>query len=147
MSAFIVSHDHIDALMTYAAFSRISYWNPEARDRTVVTNINAEEVGRILLHENERSVRHRYSDFGPDDLPGTIGEDAASYHFRLFQRSLTAIQAIKAVNCLEYQSCEHDDWEGSLAWRICQAIKSHATHHLPGYDLAAWEINRARQSA
>jgi len=60
MSAFIVSHSHI-ALMTWAVDMRMSYWNPEARQRVTVTRANAEEVGRILLHENEASVRYRWS--------------------------------------------------------------------------------------
>lgn len=146
MSAFIVSHDHIDAIVTYAAFSRVSFWNPEAKTRTEITMTNAEEIGRMLLHENERSVRGRYPDDGPGELPGTVGEDAATYRFRVWQRPLKPVEVIKAVKCLEYQSCEHRGWESSLAWRICQSVKDHAINRLPGYDDAAWEINRARQS-
>ena len=37
----------------------------------------------------------------------------------------------------DYQSCETDDWELSIAWRICQAIVSNVTARLPA---AAWEI-------
>lgn len=141
MSAFIVGHDHIDALMTYAVEKRISYWNPAAKTRITITAENAEEVGRILLHENEVSVRYRYSDCGPDDLPGTIGENAETYKFRRAPMlPMRAVAVIKAVNCLEYQSCEHPGWESSLAWRICQDIKSQSVHDLPGYDEAAWEI-------
>lgn len=147
MSAFIVGHDHIDALMSYASFKRISFYHPEAQTRTTITTFNAEEIGRILLHENERSVRYRYDTMDPDELPGTIGEDAASYRFRLYAKPMNAVQTIKAVNCLEYQSCEHPDWEASLAWRICQDIKAHAVHDLPGYDKADWEIRRNAEPA
>jgi hypothetical protein len=156
MSAFIVSHDHIDAIVTYAVQNRMSFWNPEAKKRIDITRANAEEIGRMLLHENERSVRYRYSETEPDELPGTIGENAASYSYRPFfetaltpggQRrailgGLTAVQVIKAISCLNYQSCEHPGWEASLAWRICDAIKSAAINRLPGYDDAGWEINR-----
>jgi hypothetical protein len=37
----------------------------------------------------------------------------------------------------DYQSWETDDWELSIAWRICQAIVSNVTAQLPA---AAWEI-------
>jgi hypothetical protein len=150
MSAFIVSHDHIDAVVTYAVQTRISFWNPEANKRIEITRTTAEEIGRILLHENETSVRYRYNETNPGELPGTIGENAETYAYRPFFRaggSLTVIQAIKAVGCLEYQSCEHHEWEDSLAWRICDAIKSAAIHRLPGYDNAGWHINREEARA
>ncbi len=148
MSAFIVSHDHIDALLTYAIQNQISFWNPEEKTRTTIMRDNAEEIGRILLQENETSVRYRYNDFDTDDLPGTVGETAATYAYRpffSFPRALTAVGVLKAVQCLEYQSCEHPEWEASLAWRICQDLKSSAIHDLPNYDRAEWEINRPQE--
>ncbi len=102
------------------------------------------------MAECERSVSYRYPTDTPDALPGTVGERANSYTYRPFflvRGSLKAVEAIKAVNCLEYQSCEHPEWESSLAHRICQEIKSAAVHDLPGYDNAAWELNRESQSA
>lgn len=155
MSAFIVSHDHIDAILTYAIQRRMSYWNPELHTRPTIDRASATEIGRILLEECERSVSYRYPGDSPDQLPGKIGERAASYAYRAYFHmaptpggqlracgSLNAVQCIKAVNCLEYQSCEHPGWEASLAHRICQDIKAAAVHDLPGYDAAEWEINR-----
>jgi hypothetical protein len=134
MSAFIVENDLIDALLSYAIDHRLSYWNPGAKTRVDVTAFNAEEVGRILLDENVASVGYRYE--------GRIDADeknsAPSYRFRRYTRPLGPVEIIKAVHCLEYQSCEHPGWEASLAWRICQEIKSKACHELPGYDAANW---------
>jgi len=134
MSAFIVSHKHIDALVSAMLDARMSYW--DGHNRVYVTRANAEETGRILLSENVRSVLYRYG--------GRIGDDerqaATSYRFAYAVRPRSPVQVIKAVHCLDYQSCETEDWENSIAWRICQAIMANVTSRLPGYEAAAWEI-------
>jgi hypothetical protein len=141
MSAFIVGHDHIDALLTYAVDRRTSYWTGKAR--IDITRATAEEIGRILLMENELSVRHRYPDDAPGDLPGTIGENAETYKFRPFMARLTPVVILKACNCFDYQACEHDGYRASMAWKIVDAIRHQAINDLPGYDGAdGWDITR-----
>lgn len=136
MSAFICSDTHINALVTYAASNHISYYNPLTQGHTEVTAHNAEEIGRILMDENVRSVCCRYPDADNDQKSA-----GAAYRYKRFATPLTAVEAMKACHCLNYQSCETDDWESSLAWRILQAIESHAAHHVPGYDKAPWGID------
>lgn len=154
MSAFIVSHDHIDALLTFAKLHRVSYYVPQSicnkpgGVRVDIGHDNVTEVGRILLTENERSVRHRYDDCAADDLPGTIGENAASYNFREFGELYRLPAAKKCAwilngcRCFDYQACETDDYEASLAHRIIEAIQAAAIRALPHIDDAPWEINR-----
>lgn len=149
MSAFIVSHDHIDALMSYALAHRLSYYVPAVPPAVggasiTVTSFNVTEVGRILLDENERSVRARYSDYAPGELPGTIGEESGGYTFRQFP-ALPAVHVLKACQCFDYQACETDDYEATLAHTIVNAIRSAAVRDLPGYEKAPWEINRKRE--
>lgn len=154
MSAFIVSHDHIDALLTFAKLHRVDYYVPQhvcnvpGGTRVDITSDNATEVGAILLTENERSVRCRYSDIDPTDLPGTIGENAAGYRFREFS-DLYRLPAgkkcawiLNACRCYDYQACETDDYEQSLAHRIVEAIQAAAIRALPHIEDAPWEINR-----
>ena len=141
MSAFIVGHAHIDALLTYAVAKRLYFYDPEAAEARHITAQTADEIGRILLLENERSVAYRYP--GTNDLPGTIGEEANAYAFHYFTGPMSALQAIKAARCLDYQSCEHPEWEASLAKRIVDAIIVTAVADLPGYDKTAWEIRSA----
>jgi hypothetical protein len=140
MSAFVVGHDHIDALMTFAASTKTSYYFN--KKWVEITRENCEEVGRILLDANVQSVSYRYDDADETNLPGTIGETAAGYRFRPFASHFQAVQIIKACHCLNYQSCERPDWYGSLAETILQAIKSAAEHKLPGYSDAQWDISR-----
>lgn len=143
MSAVVVGHAHIDALLTFASDNRVSYWNGEER-----VSIRGEEnaIGCILLQENERSVRYRYDDAG-DDLPGTIGETWKDYEFRVYSEPLTPVAILKGCNCYDYQACETDNYDQSEAYRIINAIRQAAIRKLPGYDDApGWEFRPRRRA-
>jgi len=48
---------------------------------------------------------------------------------------------LKAIACLEYQSCEHPGWLDSEARVFCQALRRVAITALPGYSAAqGWLI-------
>jgi hypothetical protein len=49
-----------------------------------------------------------------------------------------------AIDCLEYQSCEHPEWEASWAARFLDALRAQLIGCLEGYDDAEWEIKRQR---
>lgn len=142
MSAFMVDHIHIDALVTWAAEHRIRYRH---NDRVFeVHHQNQQEVGEMLLRENERSVCYRYPDCvsNPENMPGRIGETVENYRFSLFPCELTAVELIKLCGCYEYQACETNDWEDSQAHALIQSMVSHAVHELPGYQAAPWGISQ-----
>jgi len=151
MSAFVVGHAHIDALLTWSIDNQVNYYvspfhagNPGGL-RVTITDANASEVGRILLDENERSVRYRYPECKDDDLPGTIGESSSNYEFRRWNSPLAALSILKACDCLDYQCCETDTWEQSLAWAVLHDIRTFAVRRLPGYDNApGWEFDREK---
>ena len=122
MSAFVVNKRHIDAMLTTTLgmarsdggfrwlapgdceetdYQRGEVWGSTAvasvTTRTrYLTHENVNNVGRMLLFENMRSVAHRYNE--TLELP--------EYGFSL-GRSLTPVELLSAINCLEYQSCEH----------------------------------------
>lgn len=148
MSAFVVGHDHIDALLTFAISSRVSYWVDETQSRTVITTTNAEDIGKILLRENELSVGTRYNETDPDNMPGCIGQNSANYRYRHFMGATSDAMAIlKACNCFAYQACEHPEWEDSDAHSIIKAIEHFAIRALPGYcDATGWEFRRPRDA-
>jgi hypothetical protein len=135
MSAFICDDLHINAIVTYAIDKKVSFYNPTTKTRTDITATNAEAIGRMLMDENVRSVCHRYSDAGDDEKSA-----AAQYKFKRFATPLTAVEVIKACNCLDYQSCETDDWADTLARVVLDAVIARALNYLPGYDDAPWEI-------
>jgi hypothetical protein len=104
----------------------------------------ADGLGRVLWIENLKSVAYRYPHNASGDRPGPIGltdEEICGYRFDPFATPLTPVEMLKAIDCLEYQSCETPRWEQSAAHRICQQLRSEAICHLPGYAQASWEFD------
>ena len=128
MSAFIVSDSHINALVRYASRHnvRVFYSNPLTMFRV---QDNEQETASLLLDENVKSVNSRYAD-----------EQTMSIIYNRAAPILTAIEAIKAAQCLRYQSCEHFDYEDSIAFKLVEAIITDAIPRLDGYEQAAWAI-------
>ena len=128
MSAFIVSDSHINALVRYASRHKVgvSYG-------ATVMRLNAfdneQAVAQILLDENMKSVNYRYSE-----------SETTSINYDRGAPILSAIQAIKAAQCLRYQSCEHPEYEDSLASKFIEAIIADAIPRLEDYDSAQWAI-------
>ena len=135
MSAFIVSDTHINALVRYASRHKLSvYFNrqlgfPFGKQRLNVHD-NEQAIAQILLDENVRSVNYRYRD-----------NEVMSITYDRGAPILTAIQAIKAAQCLRYQSCECDDFEESIAFKLIEAIIADAIPRLDGYESAQWAIS------
>src|SRR5260370_1227542 len=113
MSAYVVSDNHIDALVGYAIVKKASfYFHPGRID---ITKDNADKIGQTLLDENYRSVNHRYRN--------EIGK-ATRYKFKRLQVPvIDPVAILKAINCLDYQSYETDDWKTTEAWAILDGIK------------------------
>ncbi len=148
MSAFVVEKELIDFLLSFMASSRdaqvfvrsrthwVRDWYAIADHATGEREID--RIGHILHAENVRSVNHRYrQDDRPDDY--RFEEHGAAL---ALQGTALAAQLVKAVDCLDYQSCETNDWEQSDAWRILQDIRARIWKTVPGfvaaYDAAKW---------
>jgi hypothetical protein len=135
MSAFTVTNTHINALVRYASRKKLSvpYGHPSVR---LNISEHEQEVAQLLLDENIKSVNYRYS----EKESGFIEYDRGA-------PILTAIQAIKAAQCLRYQSCEHPTYEGSIAELLVEAIISDAIPRLDGYNEAQWAIHGTEVTA
>ena len=133
MSAFIVNKTHIDAIVTAIVDC------PNINISRSESNIDL--VGQILWDENFKSVNYRYSD----------NEQAPKYSHRVKYVSLA--QAIKAISCLNYQSCEHPDYYESESKRIQDLAKDFLMRKWQflnpksdksvfdgEYEKAAWEV-------
>lgn len=149
MSAFLLGTDHIDFLLSAACRWQLTYWagkgsKPNSVDwRPVhVDFTNADEIGRMLIEANDASVAYRY-----DEPKEGAAEDYRFRNVAIGVRGTGPIDVLKAVRCLEYQSCELPGWEQSDAWQFCQALTAHAISKLPGMDAAQWEWSRARWQA
>lgn len=153
MSAYIVSKETIDAIVTFSttpqgqsgipiySIKPIPGWNG-AGDHMTISDLGVDapsRIGQLLWHENVLSVNYRYRE---DD-------DTAIYKFKHRvegcvapdeKRRLTAVDIIKLCGCLEYQSCEHPGWADSWAKDFLDRVVRAAIHELPGYDDAPWGL-------
>lgn len=164
MSAYVVSDDHIDALLRAGLVTRsgLRWQAPESREesdyergevwgatavenaqrvRRDLTTDTCNETGRMLLMENVRSVAHRYDETIEEAHPEILtAVFPASRVMGAKVMHYTPVQVLKLISCYEYQSCEHPDWESSEAYAFCQALRAMMISRLPGYDDAPWGI-------
>jgi hypothetical protein len=125
MSAWMCSATHIAAIVgTVAAFDPL--WREDLG-----------KVAAVLAAENGRSVGHRYRGRMPCD-PVEVSQSEIDT-FRA--RPLSPVQFLKAVACLEYQSCECDDYQTTEAFRLVQRLRAVGIAALPGYSAAPWGLD------
>lgn len=145
MSAFVVSHKHINALLTFA--SRARYGCAVYFNHALVFDLKdpaaCQQAAEILLAENVRSVNHRYPDTvgHPENLPGVLAENGQAIVFRPVYPMISPLVALKACSCYDYQACETDDYPTRLAAKIIDTIRHNAISRLPGYDEAPWGLD------
>ena len=130
MSAFIVSHDHIDALVT-AARALFHSASGDWRIGDAGVDVSADQFGALLWSENHASVNHRYGAIRLRCCP--------AYRFRAVKlpangfRDLGVVgQALMLLDCYEYQSCEHPTWKDSNARWFCDRLRAKLETQLPG---------------
>lgn len=133
MSAFVVTKQHIDAMVT-GGLPRpgdtgwIRWSDPVDPERIHVLNRDtADRAGALLWQENRVSVNHRYHDGDEIDV---------LYAFHRYGQNPVVV--LKLIDCYEYQSCEHPGWKESQAKRLCDQLRKQVISKLPGYDEAPW---------
>lgn len=107
MSAWIVSEDHIDALVCGAIRFGVPF------DGEPVTPENATDVGQALWHENHKSVNYRYDSREKTPVYRFVGET-----------TLRPMSLFKQCRCYDYQTCEHDGYESSAAQRLMADLEA-----------------------
>jgi len=149
MSAFVVDKAHIDALVAaglraqdgeYAELP-LTWSVPRRRAPARLDYLSADAVGRMLWRENVRSVAARYPNDAVVWANAMREADAYTFPGTTVVRAPGLAAALKAIDCLEYQSCEHRGWKTSEAKRFCEALRARLVALLPGYREAAWGIH------
>jgi len=140
MSAFVVSDNHIDALVTVAIFgvsgrtATSGMWCGPYVFNNRASVYSADRLGAMLLNENVLSVQARY----PND---SVQVTKYTYPLGNTTPYMSAVAALKLVKCYEYQACEHDGWDTSDAKKFCAALTGALIDALPGYDAAPWALD------
>ena len=152
MSAYICSPSHIGVLAAYAAVNDCAIYEWRMSNNI----LTAQNVAKGLALENIRSVAHRYPNDEDGQRPGPGLKDADiieacqiyAGHFAkrmggvivMAEDVLEPVQVLKLVSSLDYQSCETDDWEMTLAAQQLRWISGEAISRLPGYEDADWSF-------
>lgn len=139
MSAYIQSPDHFNVLVSYFIDPRphTGLWLEIEGQYTYMDQNNAHIVAQILYSENVRSVNGRYNETTSD-------EDYMFNYLRHAKDVYTVGEIALALDGLEYQSCENDDYHTTKGWTIICAMRKELLKKLQGDDLDTWSINQAR---
>jgi hypothetical protein len=130
MSAFVVSDSHINALIIWSAKHDAGYSINESAHVSIRGNEQA--CAAMLYLGNVASVNRRYRENDPLD----------GFAYRPYAQwlSLSAVAVLKLCDCLDYQSCEIDDYRSSHAAQLIDGIRNCAIKALPGYEDAPWHL-------
>ena len=142
MSAYLVDDNHVIQLAAFvcnADQSNLDHLRRHHahgmrgdRNNPVEQEKLATHLANVLLAENYRSLRARYSD---DDeahsVIVTLGEVMRA-------DQIPPVNILHSLACYEYQACESSDWTETDAFKLCDAIRLAAIKKLPGYDDAPW---------
>lgn len=161
MSCFVVSDEHIDSLIATAIygptdteefnnlgrFHKITFLPVVGpRQRISLDLGNATELGRVLLEVNIAADRKRNGGGPNDDLIVKAYRFPTSDVVPGRGKRLTVVQALKALQCLEYQ-CEQGFESGDDASHLQETVelfisdlRRNLIQVLPGYEEAKWQI-------
>jgi hypothetical protein len=129
MSAFVCTDAHINAIATFAALHNV-YINHG------ITHLqgaaDAETIAGLLYTANVESVNTRYS---KDD-------DSSTFKFVRVTKGeyLEPVQIMKLCICFDYQACEVENYEMSIACAITSAVVKDAARQLTAYRSASYSI-------
>jgi hypothetical protein len=160
MSAYLASSDTLSALVTYwsqranlgastalarlehawamARYSQSGEWDysqSRARVADLLETLATPErlAYLLLLQENQNSLEARYP--GDSDY-----RSAEGYGFRRSGAVLRWVMSrqtghlVGLLSGYEYQACEHDGWRHSVAFQICDQIRSYLLKDLEARD-------------
>lgn len=138
MSAFVVSHKHINTLLSWANRNQVSTVTLEQGGRIDWSQVaDLQRAAEILLDENERSVATLYKAVSSG---GQLLTEEAKITFQFETAHLEPVAIIKACQCYDYQADNAPGYAGGDASRIVAFIQSRAIQLLPGYKQVDWEI-------
>ena len=110
MSAYVVDKETIDTLIAGALRARL-FGEEEANEK-----------GQMLWRENVASVAFRYqlATRNAQELAEYLG-DVEAYTYAPCDPEGPAI--VDAIECLDYQSCEHEEWDASAACALLRNLR------------------------
>ncbi len=131
MSAYIVGKSLIGYIIGCDRYMETSGFFK--RDRTPI------EQGQALRDENIRSVLYRYPQTTKQTAPGASDKESVFCEADILsigEDTFDPVKLLKSITCLEYQSCEHDEWDQCQAKQYLDGLRAAAVRMLPGWNAA-----------
>lgn len=142
MSAYIVSNNHINVIvswfMDYRKDSQL--WYELNGQYGYMSAEDAPKVAYELYKQNVRSVNYHYNDNQTDEL----------YQFEQVKNAKQAYSLAEiagALDGLEYQSCETDDYHQTDAYKIITSMRKDLLKRVQERDLGdntTWAIDELK---
>lgn len=126
MSCYVVSDEHICAIVSFASKVRLRYGSGQ-NSLTLSETKNLDKVCKILKDHNVESFNSRYDGkYSNEVTPGIV--------FNGDFKDLHAMQIIKLVDSLSCECRHHTDFTNSAAEHFLENVKDAAIRRLPGYN-------------
>lgn len=135
MSCYILNDDTINMILNFAFDTP---WTIRLDDEHYyvdrftpagMTILN--RIGNTMKGQNYKSWNDRYREQEVPTLYRFMVEGFVGYQI---------VDAIKCLDCYEYQSSDSSDWTHSTAYDLCLQLRRIFTRKIPGYDTAAWGL-------
>lgn len=135
MSSFIVDARLIATLANQVTTNRrngtgfvwIDFHDHERHAVGLATRLATENIRSVCARYTEEESKH---DVWLENVKGLTKEMPNSYP------DVSAIQWLKTIHCLEYQSCDHEPYDSMLY----QTLLSEFIPNLDGYEEAVWGL-------
>lgn len=144
MSAFIMSEETINKMIVFmqnavknenhkSIIHFLSYQSGKEfafmfEQENYLINDRARIIGQYLVDNNYASVNYRYND----------KSEPYKFTYKPSYQSISIVQFLKYVDCLEYQSCEIENFYQSRFYYDLNAMRNMAISLLDGYSQASW---------
>ncbi|HCE08337.1 MAG TPA: hypothetical protein DEQ40_06995 [Oxalobacteraceae bacterium] len=128
MTAYKVTNNHVDLLISYGVSNEVSFFHDEQMIR--LSHENMDEAASLLHWQNEKSLKDRYKHWYSDEPRRA---------FKLVDTFPEAVAILKLCESYETNSGTVD-YPMSIAAAIIKAIRSRAIKGLAGYHEAPWVI-------
>jgi hypothetical protein len=146
MSAFLVEPQHITELVKWARKNRMNFvYNMHKREQI---DCEPKNLIKILAQANIDSMLAKYQDAPEADgfleecyknLKYSTDGVSVSLLDGVGESQLGADDIYNMVNCLDYQSCEVDDWQTTDAYWVLTAIQGMAGRRMAESAKVKWE--------
>jgi hypothetical protein len=144
MSAWVVSHHHIDLIVSTAIDHAVSFKFLDIGVLETATESNAQALGLMLWTENVRSVVYRYNLAGSEEERDYLAALNA-YQFRRYSNIRTSAAA-SALACYDYQACECPDYRQTAAAFFVSQLQQAVGERSDDYAKEPWGFDSEAQA-